>query len=626
MCGISVWCQKDDVIDKKQFQEMNNLVKHRGPDDEGYYYDAGLAMGHRRLSIIDVSEKGHQPFLYKSKYALVFNGEIYNYIELRAKLENKGYQFQTDTDTEVLIAMYDYYGNQCVNWFNGMWAFVIYDKERDVLFGSRDRFGVKPLYYYYQKGELLLASEIKQILHIKKECAKVNKTVMQRYLVFGDLDYTDDTFFKDIYKIPAGSCFEYRLKNQKLNIYSYYKLDYLKKSGKYYKKYYMACNDFKTNFRNSVNLRLRADVKVGYCLSGGLDSSAIVCMVDKILQKTSDKEEQHTISSCSEDKRYDEQEYIDAVIKQTNFVSHKIFPSNDNLFYELDKIIWHMDEPFGSTSIYAQWNVFKEAHKHGLKVMIDGQGADEQLAGYTSFYKVLFCYYLRHMKIRKFYREWRYYKELRHSTEKYIKLPSVLYLLAVAYLSPSIVWKIEHKIKKINSPFLDEVVEKCEKVRSNIFCIGKCEQFFMDHIYMGLQSLLHYEDRNSMAFSIESRVPFLDINVADCLSEMPIDYKIREGRTKAVMRDALRAILPQKIYNRYSKLGFVTPEDQWITNNMDIYRAELEKACDNLKGLVDKKRVLRWFDQEGIIKRGDFTIWRIICAGHWMEVFHVDVN
>lgn len=626
MCGISVWCSKNDLIDKNKFKEMNNIIRHRGPDDEGYYYDVGLAMGHRRLSIIDISANGHQPFVYKNRYAIVFNGEIYNYIELRNELKKKGYKFETDTDTEVLIAMYDYYGESCVNYFNGMWAFVIYDKYEKILWGSRDRFGVKPLYYYYKNGELLLASEIKQILLIKEECAKANKIILKRYLVYGDLDYTNDTFFYNIYKIPAGNSFMYKLKEHELFISPYYKLKYRQNIKIYRNNYKLACNDFMSKFYDSVKLRLRSDVKVGYCLSGGLDSSAIVCIADKILKENYINEKQHAVSSCSEDKRYDEQEYIDAVIKQTGFISHKIYTHHEKLFNDLDNIIWHMDEPFGSTSVYAQWNVFEEAKKHNIKVMLDGQGADEQLAGYTSFYKVLFCYYLRRMRFIKFYEEWKDYKELRYNTEQHVELPSFKYLLAVAYLPSKILKKVEHLGKKSSLPFSDEMIAECDRERANLYNIGNYRNYFMDNIYLGMQALLHYEDRNSMAFSIESRVPFLDVNVTNILSEMPITYKIKNARTKAVMRDALKNVFPEKIYNRYSKLGFATPEDQWINQNESVYRQELIEACNNLEGLVDKEKILQWYYSEARNKRGDSTVWRIICAGHWVKLFHVRIE
>ncbi len=625
MCGISIWFQNSGLIDKNKFKKMNDSIRHRGPDDEGYYYDAGLAMAHRRLAIIDVSPKGHQPFMYKDRYVLVFNGEIYNYIELREELKLKGYTFNTETDTEVLIAAYDHYGEACTNYLNGMWAFVIYDKKEKILFGSRDRFGIKPLYYYFDNGKLLLASEIKQILIVEEQCAQVNRNILEGYLVYGDLDYSDETFFKDIYKIPMGNSFQYRLGDCNFKSFSYYKPDYMQKGWKY-KNYHEACDAFFKTFEQSVKLRLRSDVKVGYCLSGGLDSSAIVCMVDKVLKESQDDMEQHVISSCSYDKRYDEQEYIDEVIRQTGVVSHKVFPLENRLLDELDEIIWHMDEPFGSTSIYAQWNVFKKAKECGLKVMLDGQGADEQLAGYTPFYKVLFCNYLRRMRWIRFYTEWKAYKAIRCNTEKHLKPPSIRYLLAVAYLPDKLAKWLEKRVSKNLTPFSDRMLETSRVNSAEMYNIRKADKYFMDSLHYGMQALLHYEDRNSMAFSIESRVPFLDVNLVNCLAQMPIDYKIRDARTKAVMRDALKEVLPEKIRHRMSKLGFVTPEDIWIQQNKATYREELIKACDNLQGIVDKAKVLKWYDNETDIIRGDSTVWRIICAGHWIDVFHVRVN
>lgn len=625
MCGISVWFQNNGLINKNKFEKMNNIIRHRGPDDEGYYYDLSLAMGHRRLAIIDVSANGHQPFMYKDRYALVYNGEIYNYIELKKELELKGYRFYTETDTEVLIAMYDCYGEECTRYLNGMWAFVIYDKKERVLFGSRDRFGIKPLYYYFDNEKLLLASEIKQILAVEEKCAQVNRSILERYLVYGDLDYSDETFFKNIYKIPMGNSFQYKLDDYNFKLFSYYEPDCSQK-GRKYKNYQEACDSFFKAFEQSVKLRLRSDVKVGYCLSGGLDSSAIVCMANKVLKESMCGRKQHTVSSCSDDIQYDEQEYIDEVITQTDFVSHKIFPSEGKLFDELDKIIWHMDEPFGSTSIYAQWNVFKKAKECNLKVMLDGQGADEQLAGYTPFYKVLFCHYLRRMKLVKFYKEWKAYKRLRYSTEKYIKPPSIRYLLSSAYLPNKLTKLLEKKTVRNDSPFSERMLEESRLADEGIYNIKHSEKYFKDSLCYGLQPLLHYEDRNSMAFSIESRVPFLDVNLVNSLAKMPIDYKIRHARTKAVMRDSLDNILPKKVAQRMSKLGFVTPEDKWVEQNKAVYRDELIRACNNLQGIVDREKVLQWYDKKEEIERGDSTVWRIICAGHWIEVFHVRIT
>ena len=402
---------------------MVDIIAHRGPDDRGCFYEKDLALGHRRLSIIDLSADGHQPFFYQNKYVMVFNGEIYNYIELKESLQRKGYRFATKTDTEVLIAAYDCFGEKCVEHFNGMWSFVIYDRGRNLLFCSRDRFGVKPFYYTEQEGMFLIASEIKQFFEMLEQNPIANRDTLLQYIIRGNLDYSAETLFQDIYQLPGGYNLVYEIEKKNYEIRKYYDIKEITEQELSYPE---ACREFRKKFRESVMLRLRADVPTGYCLSGGLDSSAIVCMANQTLSERQNPEEQHTISSCFEDKRYDEQEYIDEVVKATSVIAHKTFPQETNLFENLDKLLWHMDEPFTSTSQYAQWNVFQAAKEYGMKVMLNGQGADEQLAGYTGFYIVMVADRLRKGQFVKFLKEWRVYKRNRAVTEQYISSCEIL--------------------------------------------------------------------------------------------------------------------------------------------------------------------------------------------------------
>lgn len=626
MCGIAGCINYKNPIDAEKFNKMVDIVTHRGPDSRGVFIENNIALGHRRLAIIDLSEDGHQPFLYHNRYVLVFNGEIYNYRELREELEQKGITFTTKTDTEVLIAAYDYWRDECVQHFNGMWAFAIYDKDNQEIFCSRDRFGIKPFYYTNQEEKFLFASEIKQFFEILDNAPKANKDTLIQYLVRGESDYSEETMFADIYELRGGYNLVYNLKTHTFKKWRYHDLNGVSESMDDYAK---AKVKFRDAFRNSVNLRLRADVPVGYCLSGGLDSSAIVSMADLIVKENGNNTEQYSISSCFEDKRYDEQEYIDEVIRCTSVKPHKVFPSEENLFEKLDDIIWHMDEPFGSTSIYAQWNVFEGAKKNNLKVMLDGQGADEQLAGYTVFYKVRFSTLLRNRQFRKFYKEWKTYKELRAKTEKHVSTRDLLLstMASVVFPDEKRGWlkKIYYLLPANRGPFSYKVIcdaidgKKDKPVRDS-------REYIRMSIYDSMSKLLHYEDRNSMAHSIESRVPFLDYKLVELIYSLPFEYKIRDGRTKAILRDGLQGILPDKIRNRYSKLGFVTPEDQWINSNYDKYSREVGIAAKKLSKLLDEEKVVLWFQSnKGKIKRKDFTAWRLICASHWIDVFNVEL-
>lgn len=624
MCGIAGFYSFQGNINRERFETMVDIIEYRGPDDRGVFYYNNLALGHRRLSIIDLSEDGHQPFGYKDRYVVVYNGEIYNYKELRKELIEKGYYFKTKTDTEVLAAAYDCYGKECVHHFNGMWSFAILDKEKNQLYCARDRFGIKPFYYYLDDTQFVFGSEIKQILCMIDQKPVANRKRLLEFLVYGDLDHTDDTMFRDIKQLRGGYEITMDLEKHDFKLNRYYDLSNRRKRITRYKD---CCDQFRKDFKTAVSLRLRADVPVGYCLSGGLDSSSIVCMANAIVENRGQEVEQHAVSSCFEDKAYDEQEYIDEVIKHTNIYSHRVYPDGGKVFDEVDKLIWHMDEPFGSTSMYAQWNVFREAHRNGLTVMLDGQGADEQLAGYSEFYEVAFANLLKHFRIRTFIKELHAYKKLRASTEKHKSSTKKIVMSITNAFMPKWMYAAISSVYRVSrkSPFTREQLEEAHQNR-DIYPINNMEQYLTDSIQCGMQALLHYEDRNSMAFSIESRVPFLDCKLVETIAAIPFEYKIRNGVTKVVLRDALRAILPEKIRNRYSKLGFVTPEDKWINENYEQYRRELENACDVLSAVVDKERVLRWFDSKGKISRGDFMLWRIICAGRWAKIFQVSVE
>ena len=625
MCGIAGCYLINKKVDRETFEQMVDIISYRGPDDRDTFYEGNLALGHRRLSIIDLSEAGHQPFHYKDRYVVVFNGEIYNYKELREELISRGCSFVSECDTEVLIAAYDQYGPACVDRFNGMWAFAVYDRKEKTVFLSRDRFGVKPLYYYHKDGSFIFASEGKQIIMMAGHRFRVNRPRLMEYMIRGVHDHTEETMFMDIMQLRGGCSMLYRMEKDSISVKRYYDLSETVPGNESFEE---AAANFRKCFENAIRLRLRADVPVGYCLSGGLDSSSIVCMADSIIKKDGLKVEQESISSCFEDKRYDEQEYIDEVLKHTEVRGHKIFPQGSSVLDDLDDVLWHMDEPFGSTSMYAQWNVFKGAKEHGLTVMLDGQGADEQLAGYTGFYSVILAEYLRKLRLRRFRHELECYKKLRASTEKYVNSKKIIIEAVIGAFLPG---KLQ-KFGKIHMFYLKQGLPfEPEDIKKTIYGIdlypaGDSRRYILDQLKCNLSMLLHYEDRNSMAHSIESRVPFMDPELAGCAFRMPIDYKLRDGITKYVVREGLKDVLPDKIRNRYSKLGFVTPEDQWINNSPEVFRKEIEEAADVLAPLLKKERVMAWYDRiEGNVQRMDFMPWRIICASHWVKLFDLEV-
>lgn len=626
MCGIA-GCISKKSINRDKFEKMVDVIEHRGPDDRGTYYDTGVALGHRRLAIIDLSVDGHQPFFYGRDYVVVFNGEIYNYLELRERLRREGFGFQTQTDTEVLAAAYACWGQKCVQYFNGMWSFLIYDKRRNIVFGSRDRFGVKPFYYTQQEGMFLAASEIKQFFEMLEGQPGANKEALLQYLIRGNLDYSQDTLFDGIYELLGGYNIIVDIATGKHKLVKYYDLADIKEIDE---DYGSACKSFRQKFADSVKLRLRADVPLGYSLSGGLDSSAIVCMADKIMKDNRGEAEQHTISSCFEDKRYDEREYIDEVIKQTNVKVHKIFPQETDLFTELDRLIWCLDAPAPSTSSFAAWNVYRAAKDNALKVLINGQGSDEQLAGYTHFYMAKFSELLIKGKFRTFAKEWKIYKEKRAVTEKHISMSEIFKSSFVSMIIPDqkryLIKAVYFLMGKNKLPFAKNEILNALK-NEPVYPMRDTRGFVTSYMKYELRMQLHEEDRESMAFSVEARIPFLDYKLVECIYGMPFDYKLRNGVTKAVLRDALKGILPDKVRTRYSKLGFATPGDQWINNNYEKYRDELYSAAKELADIVDVDKVMKWFEgQKGHIKRGDNTAWHIICAGRWKKIFNVSLE
>lgn len=625
IAGIISIVQTDNL--EKDINSTLETVVHRGPDGQGSkIFDNKIALGHRRLAILDLSEKGIQPMQRAGRYWITYNGEIYNYIELREELIKEGYAFSTDTDTEVLLAAYEKWGNDCVNHFNGMWAFAIYDEEKNQLFCSRDRYGVKPFYYSFSDNRFIFGSEIKEILAVLGKRPKVNRNTFDAYLVRGGFDSGTETMFDEIYQIEGGYNLLLNCGDLTYKIVRWYDLrDVAINKNDKHTNYEI----FRKKFLKAVNLRLRSDVPVGSCLSGGLDSSAIVCAVHENFKKTKTDNGQYTITSCFENKCYDEREYAESVIEKTGVTSYQVFPDMGKIFEELDHIIWHMDEPFDGTSIYAQWCVFKEAKRQGLTVMLDGQGSDEQLAGYSAFYKVLFTQLLKKGKWKKLLHEIKYYKALREETED-LKTVDLILSAMTTLMIPNILRYRMNAIygrKKTGAPFSNSIYNNAI-VKSNFERADKKnpQKYIYSGMNIGLRALLHFEDRNSMAHSIESRVPFLDYELAEFIYSVPFEQKIEDGRTKNILREALKDLLPEKIYNRHSKLGFATPEDVWLKENEDFFLKELEKACDKLSGILEKDRVLKWYkDHIRATRRGDTTCFRIICASHWADVFNVDL-
>ncbi len=624
MCGIAAIIS-NKKIEKTYIERMLAVIQHRGPDnvDCVYLNDGNIALGHRRLSILDLSEAGNQPMSYLSgRYWITYNGEIYNYIELRKELELKGYRFLSNTDTEVIMAAYDCWGAECLHKFNGMWAFVIVDTVKKVTFVARDRFGVKPFYFYKDNNTIFISSEIKQILEIPEIKVNVNQQRAYDYLCWGVSDHTNETLFKNIYQLRPGEAgiIDFDKNFIKCDVYKWYNLQF----NDFYGSFDEAIEEFKYLFFDAVKLRLRSDVQIGSCLSGGLDSSSIVCAVNYLLKQENKEDYQKTVSAVSDVSKYDERQFINEVLKSKCINGYFTLPDFDTLFKSVDKITWHQDEPFGSTSIFAQWCVFDAAANNNLKVMLDGQGADEQLAGYHTFFKPRFAGLFKTFQWIKLLDEISACKKL-HNYSVIFALKGIMTQLLPDFMLNEMRKHYNHV--EIAPEWID--LEKLQIEPQNLFTnIGTKVTTIRDLSISqltcsNLQRLLHYEDRNSMAHSVESRLPFLDNRLVEFVLGLPDEYKLSNGITKRVLRESMRNYMPEKVCNRIDKIGFATPEEVWVRNYSEVFRKKLSESIEISNGILNKK-ALSYFDN--VINKKipfSFTIWRMINFGIWMKIFRV---
>lgn len=651
MCGIcgifSISPIKSDFIVR-----MNNILKHRGPDDEGYLlYDfdkililtgndskvdgqkifeknGNLFLGHRRLSILDLSPAGHQPMSdISQKIWIVFNGEIYNYIELREILEKKGYKFKSNTDTEVIINSYLEWGYNCVNYFDGMWAFVIFDSDKKILFGSRDRFGVKPLYFHLDSNLLIFASEIKAIVNSGLYQKQINKKHLADYLIFCYEEQYPLCFFENIYPLKPSYNFEFNLKTFQLKVFRYYKLQF---NGKYEKFSEKNLKIFSEKVRElifeTVRLRLRSDVSIGSCLSGGLDSSTIVCVINEIIKKDFIEnigERQKVFTAVFKGEEIDESKWAQIVVNKTKTQWFTTNPTFQELFQDLEDLVYYQDIPFGSTSIYAQYRVMKLAKENGVKVLLDGQGGDEVFTGYLLYYPIFFQELARNLDFFSILNELKHYKNFSFPLKEILKI--IKKAIKLKYLIKVFFKKIAIKEKKeffedffpdefiFNKQFFDYAVEKVKEfLRNPDYFLN---EFLYKQLKYGLINLLRYEDRNSMRFSIESRVPFSDgIKLIEYVYSLPSVYKIHNGLSKYILRESIKDILPPEIYKRTDKIGFQTPEKKWFRDNKKLVLEILD--YDLLKEFIDVEKVKSEFDKLDSVK-----IWRLLNLSLWKKVF-----
>lgn len=601
MCGISGIVNKDySSVNLDEIKRINDLIEHRGPDSEGFFSEGSFSFGHRRLAILDLSEDGHQPMHYLRNYTITYNGEVYNYLEIKQILQKDGYSFKSNTDTEVILAAYDKWGYDCVKYFNGMWAFSIYDKKKQILFCSRDRFGIKPFYYSEVSEKFIFGSEIKQILEFYPE-RYVNKKILLDYIILDYTEHTNNTFFEGILSLNPSHNLIYDLKNNSFEIQKYYTIS--KRKNDYNE--IESVKFYKDQLIKSILLRLRSDVKVGTCLSGGLDSSSIAALASREYNKMNTNKFSAVHAKSTSDHN-DESSFAKLVSQHCDLDLHIVEPLDKDFINSIEEVVYTQEEPFGGPSVFMQYFVMQKAKEIGCTVMLDGQGGDETLLGYERYYPAYLMSLSPLKKIRGFF-----------DSSKNSKLNFKQIILYFLYFTNSKII-LKKKIREssfIKTKYLNLISSDLVKVNSkkylDIFALQE-----MEICNTQMPHLLRYEDRNSMKHSIETRLPFIDFNVLETALSTDNEYKIKSGWTKYLLRKAVEDILPKKVVWRKNKFGFEAPSKNWL----DAFRNEMKSA-------INESIILNQItNQIEFNKLSDKQLWKLFNISIWEKVYNVKIN
>jgi len=584
---------------------------------------AQVGFCHQRLAIIDLTEGGWQPMCTADgRYALVFNGEIYNYIELRAELEKCGHTFSSESDSEVLLEAFAEWGAAAASRLVGMFAFAILDTFARTVTLVRDPFGIKPLHYATWPGGLGFASEIKSLLHLPGVSRRASAQALLDYLDQGAVGHSSQTMFADVKSLPPGSFATLTLdRPDRLALERYWSPP---EDETIEISFDEASAQVRDLFLDSLSLHLRSDVPVGTALSGGVDSSAIIAGLRSVGGADTDI---RAFSYIASDPTLSEEKWVDLAAVAAGARVVKVSPSETDLLTDLDDLIKCQDEPFGSTSIYAQHRVFRSAAEHGVKVMLDGQGADEMLAGYRPYISVRIASLLRRGDLLAARRLAFAGARLPGSQSA----PRLLAKAGASLLPPGVFQHVKHGVDA-SRPQADRWIDhawfaKHGGIERPVSPLSTSlhEVLRRDVTSSSLPALLRYEDRNSMAFSIESRVPFLTTSLADFVLRLPASYLLdTDGTTKSVFRSAMRGIVPDGILDRRDKIGFATPEKQWLGALSGWVDTTLDNADrDSLPGLRLEMVRAEW---QGICagqRPFGWHVWRWLNLVRWMELFQV---
>lgn len=657
MCGITGSFESGRPISLSRLREATDMIDYRGPDDYGYlllspddkiremrrsdsfngFSDISFSggLGFRRLSILDLSEKGHQPMRDASgKLAIVFNGEIYNYIEIRETLKGKGYVFKSNSDTEVILNSYIEWGTDCVSRFEGMWSFCIVDGKEKILFCSVDRFGIKPFYYHFGAKEFHFGSEVKQVLHLIGGRSEINRKVLFDYLAAESYgNETEETFFTGIMKLLPGHNIivdtgkaEFILKRRK-----YWDLKVNRGVSELTDEKYIK-EKIRELFFESVKMRLRSDVEVGTCLSGGIDSSSIVCAVNSVNNLSGRRQKLFTI--LSGEGKLNEYEYASEVSKCVNGEHITKTVSSSELKREIENLIWHNDEPLLKASMYGGYSAYKLASESGLKVILDGQGHDEFSGGYSTPPYPELLNALRRNGKKDFLKSQIEFLTEKEKFSKYgIIFSGYRYSLRKIF-HKTFERRFRMKLKKTAAGWFDNDFIRENILKSQLYEKHDIEDEFLKKDdfkrksyrltrRINLPGILRQVDRNSMAFSVEARVPFLDHRLAEFLYSLPAEHIIRGNVTKYMFRESMRGIVPDRILRRTDKIGFYIDEYLLMRESKDFIKEKFEEL-DGTDGIFNRNYLLDNTDRILEDRRNyDSKLWRSLNGIIWKSKFKV---
>jgi len=638
---------------------MTDLQAHRGPDGEGFvacwenaerFHHAFLphtaqwdgraplavGLGHRRLAILDLSERGRQPMTVADGQSwIVFNGEIYNHLELRAQLETLGYCFTTRTDTEVLLQAYRHWGEDCLGHLQGMFAFAIWDGARGRLFCARDRLGIKPFYYATPSGSFVFASEMKALLAFPGLDATPDDDAVLDFLVHGNCDYGERTLVRAVKALPAGHSLGVDTATGRLAARAYWQLTPSSSNGV---RDLQRIDDLRALLTGTTCRHLLSDVRVGSCLSGGLDSSTVVSLMGQIRREqpaaaTALGDSFCTFTACYEQPEVDERSYALAVARAIGASSHLVFPSPADFFASFERMAWHQDMPFGEPTYYAQWRVMQAAKEAGVKVLLDGQGGDEVFGGYAKFRYGYLASLLGSGRLVRLTQEIgatllhgdRYVLDIRNGY-RYLP-PQLRRLFSIdSLVRQALRTDWHHAVSGESTPGTRWWRYVSEKPRSQSPATVVQRMQVDDILVDTLPTLLRTEDRSSMAFSIEARVPLLDHTVVEYGVSLPDHLKLHHGWSKFAVRQAMRGILPDSVRLRKTKLGFAVPGRDWLARDLRSQVTALIEDDLRCQKYVDPRVLRQWYRSPEAVaapKEAYLGLFRVLSLEMWMRVFSI---